>query len=109
MVFKMEKIKLGIFLGAIAGVIDVIPMLAQNLSWDANISAFSFWVVSGFLIATSNLKLKGALKGLLISFIVLVPCAILIGWKEPISLVPIALMTIVLSVLLGHGIEKYGD
>jgi hypothetical protein len=31
---------LGILLGICAGIIDVLPMLAQNLSWDADISAF---------------------------------------------------------------------
>jgi hypothetical protein len=36
----------------IAGVIDVIPMVVQNLTWDANLSAFAHWVVTGFLIST---------------------------------------------------------
>ncbi|MFH0817357.1 MAG: hypothetical protein V1909_01855 [Candidatus Micrarchaeota archaeon] len=104
----MKKTQLGILLGTIAGVIDVIPMLAQNLTWDANLSAFSLWVVSGFLIASSSLKLNGALKGILISFLVLLPAAILIGWEEPISLVPIAVMTLILGSLLGYAIERYG-
>jgi len=37
----MKKIRLGILLGAVAGIVDVIPMLLQNLSWDANVSAFT--------------------------------------------------------------------
>jgi len=104
----MKKTRLGIMLGACAGVIDLIPMLAQNLTWDANLSAFSFWVVSGFLVATSDIKLKGAPKGVAISFLVLLPLGILIGWKEPVSLVPIAFMTLILGSLLGYSVEKYG-
>lgn len=105
----MKKITLGIGFGILAGIIDLIPMLVQKLSWDANLSAFSLWVVSGFLIATSNLKIKGALKGILISFLVLIPSAFIIGWKEPISLLPIAVMTLILGAALGHLISKLGN
>ncbi len=103
-----RKIITGIFFGAIAGVIDVIPMILQKLPWDANISAFSMWIIVGFFISVSNLKLPAFLKGLLIAFLVLLPSAILIGWKEPVSLLPIGIMTIVLGSALGIIIEKVG-
>jgi len=104
----MKKIRLGILVGAAAGIVDIIPMVLQNLSWDANISAFTLWTVSGFLIASSDIKTRGYLKGLLISFLVLAPSAVLIGWKAPVSLVPILVMTAILGSLLGYLIEKYG-
>jgi hypothetical protein len=104
----MKKIRLGMLLGIFAGIIDVIPMIIQKLSWEANISAFTFWIVCGFVIASSNIKPKGVLKGTLISFIMLIPLAIIIGWKQPASLVPIIVMNIVLGSLLGFFIEKYG-
>ncbi len=50
----------------------------------------------------TNLKLKG----ILISFLLLIPCAFIIGWKEPISLLPIAIMTLIIGALLGFLIEK---
>ena len=53
----MNRIAAGIIFGIIAGIIDVIPMIMQNLTWDANLSAFSMWVVIGILIASSNLNL----------------------------------------------------
>ena len=105
----MRKFHAGVLFGAIAGIIDVIPMELQNLSLDADLSAFSLWVVSGFLVSTSGMKIRGALKGLLVSFLVLVPAAVLIGWKEPLSLVPIAVMTAVLGSMLGYSIEKFGS
>ena len=37
---KNNKIKIGIFFGIIAGIIDIIPMIIQKLTWDANLSAF---------------------------------------------------------------------
>jgi hypothetical protein len=104
----MTKNKLGIMLGVIAGVIDVIPMILQKLTWDANVSAFSLWVVSGFLIAHTNFKMKGVIKGLVISFLILLPSAILIAWKEPVSLIPICSMTFLLGSALGYLIDTYG-
>ena len=96
-----RKILIGLGVGVCAGVLDVIPMVLQQLSWDANLSAFCMWVVIGFMIATSALRLPGAVKGLLLSFITILPCAVLIGWKEPFTLLPVAGMTAVLGALSG--------
>ncbi|WP_445475401.1 hypothetical protein ACT9XH_01250 [Methanococcoides methylutens] len=104
----MKKVRLGLTLGVIAGIIDVIPMLIQDLTWDANLSAFSLWVVSGFLIATSGIKINGALKGIIISFLILLPSAILIGWDDPFILFPIFIMTLILGSLLGYFVDKFG-
>ncbi|MFH1548247.1 MAG: hypothetical protein ABID32_02915 [Candidatus Omnitrophota bacterium] len=68
---KNKKILVGIAFGIIAGIIDVVPMILQRLTWDANLSAFALWVIAGFIISTSNLKLKGALKGLVVSILLL--------------------------------------
>lgn len=102
----MKKIKIGLLLGIVAGIIDVIPMILQNLTWDANISAFAMWIVVGFLISTSDLKINSIIKGILTAFLVLLPTAILIGWKEPVSLIPITIMTTILGGLLGFSINK---
>jgi hypothetical protein len=102
----MRKIKIGIIFGVIAGIIDVIPMIIQKLTWDANLSAFSMWIAVGFLISTVDLKINPIIKGILTAFLVLLPTAILIGWKEPISLIPISIMTTILGGLLGFTINK---
>lgn len=102
----MDKRLLGIVAGAIAGIIDVIPMVLQKLTWDANFSAFSMWIVVGFFIASTELKLHSILKGLVISYLVLIPTAILIVWKDTLSIVPILIMTTILGSLLGLSIEK---
>ena len=105
----MKKVHAGVLFGAIAGAIDVIPMALQGISLDADLSAFSLWVVSGFLVSTSGMKTSGALKGLLVSFLVLLPAAILIGWQQPMSLAPIIIMTIMLGSVLGYLTEKFGS
>lgn len=102
----MRTILIGIFLGIAAGIIDVIPMIIKKLTWDANISAFLMWVIVGFFIATIDLNMNPILKGILIALLVLAPCAILIGWKEPKSLIPILSMTLILGGLLGFLIPR---
>ncbi|MBI5538761.1 MAG: hypothetical protein HY951_01780 [Bacteroidia bacterium] len=102
----MKKATIGILLGIVAGIIDVTPMIIQKLTWDANISAFSMWVIIGFLISTVELKINSILKGIIISFLALIPCAILIGWQEPKALIPISIMTTILGALLGFLIHK---
>jgi hypothetical protein len=95
-------------LGAVAGVLDLIPMIVQKLPWEANLSAFSMWVVAGFFITTSRLAIPAPLLGLLTSFLCLLPCAIIIGAKEPLSLVPIAIMTTILGIGLGWAMKRFG-
>jgi len=85
----MNKKLLGILLGIIAGIIDVIPMIIQDLSWDACLSAFSMWVVVGFFIASINLRINA-----------------IIGSQEPYTLIPICITTTILGGLLGILINK---
>lgn len=101
----MKKLIIGLIIGIVAGILDVIPMILQKLTWDANISAFSMWVIIGVFIATTDYKIISGFKGIIISFLVLFPSAILIGWKEPISLLPISIMTIILGTFSGIIIE----
>lgn len=105
----MKKQATGIILGIIAGILDVIPMIIQDLTWDANLSAFTMWVVIGFFIASVDLKINSILKGIIIAFLVLLPSAFIIGWHEPASLIPIAIMTIILGGLLGFSIHKISN
>jgi hypothetical protein len=104
---KMKhNIVIGLGLGIIAGILDVIPMVLQGLTWDANLSAFFLWVVSGFMLATSNLKLHSVPKGIVIAFLCLLPSVFIIGWNDPFSLVPIGVMTFILGALLGFAYGK---
>jgi hypothetical protein len=100
------KIIIGVLLGFVAGIIDLIPMLVQKLPWEANLSALTMWIISGFFIAVIDLNVKPVDKGIIVAFLMLIPCAIIIGWKEPISLVPISLTTLTIGAALGFAIEK---
>jgi hypothetical protein len=101
-----KNILIGVLLGVGAGIIDLIPMFIQGLTWDANLSAFFLWVISGFMLATSNLQLPPVLKGIVISFLCLLPSLFIIGWEDPISLLPIFGMTLILGSALGFTFSK---
>lgn len=103
----MKNIKIGLLFGALAGILDVIPMIIQGLSWDANLSAFSMWVIIGFFLATTSLKLNNIAKGILLSFLCLIPAGVIIAAQEPLSLIPISIMTLILGSLLGYFIGRF--
>ena len=103
----MDIIIIGLILGILAGIIDLIPMYIKKLTWDAKLSAFSMWIIAGFLISITNLPVPGFLKGIIISFLVLVPCAFIIGWKKPMNIIPIAIMTLTLGAALGYLIQIF--
>jgi hypothetical protein len=122
----MKRTIVGLSLGLVAGLIDLIPMFIQKLSWDANLSALSMWIIIGFFISNTDFKInrvakivmvgvlpdnsKGKwnpfIKGSIISLLMLIPAAFIIGWKEPASLIPIIAMTTILGGILGFCIAK---
>jgi len=104
-----NKLFVGLIIGFIAGSIDVIPMIINKLTWDANLSAFSMWIIVGFFLSITNLKMNGIFKGLLISFLILLPNLFIIGWEEPVALIPIILMTAVLGSLSGYVYQKINN
>ena len=101
-----NKLIAGLTIGCIAGVLDITPMIINKLTWDANLSAFSMWIIIGFFLSVTKLKMNGVFKGLLISFLVLLPNLFLIGWEEPVSLFPILIMTAVLGSISGYVFQK---
>jgi hypothetical protein len=87
--------------------LDVVPMVLQHLRWEADLSAFLFWVVAGVFIATSPWKLPPVFKGLVVAIILLIPLALVIGSQEPASLVPISLSTLILSSSAGWVLGRW--
>jgi len=103
----MKNKLIGVGFGTIAGIIDVTPMIIQKLTWDANVSAFSMWIIIGLVISSIDFKINSIIKGILISFMILLPSAILIAWKQPFAMLPISFMTLILGGGLGYFIDRY--
>jgi hypothetical protein len=105
----MNKPLIGVLFGAAAGLIDIIPMVMMKLPVSADLSAFSLWVVTGLLIAVSELKFNSAVKGLVVALLVFLPNAFLIGQNNIADLLPPLIMTIILGSLLGFLIDHKGE
>jgi hypothetical protein len=102
----MKKTVIGIGLGTIAGIIDLLPMVIQKVPFNGCLSAFSMWVVIGFLLTITNLKLNAIIKSIIIALLVLLPNTFIIGWDEPVKLVPIIIITLLIGGLLGYFYER---
>ncbi|OFX89547.1 MAG: hypothetical protein A2W99_14580 [Bacteroidetes bacterium GWF2_33_16] len=107
--YMQKKIMFGIGLGIIAGLIDLIPMIIQDLSWNANLSAFSMWIIIGFLVSVTEINTNEVLKSMLIAILVLLPNLFIIGVKDPLSIIPIVIMTLILSSMIGLFYKKIKD
>ena len=97
----MSKLIKFLITGVVIGIIDVIPMLLMKLTLDANISAIPMWLVISYLLYCNNQKLNQLIKSIVVAFLVLIPNAILIGWNNPINIIPVIIMTLLLSLLMG--------
>jgi hypothetical protein len=104
----VKRIVIGTAVGTVAGIIDFIPMIIQRVPVNGCLSALFMWIVTGFIISTSTLKLAGVLKGAVLSLLILLPMTFIIAWGEPFTLVPIGVMTIILGGACGFVIEKSG-
>ncbi|HNW56508.1 MAG TPA: hypothetical protein PKM69_01955 [Bacteroidales bacterium] len=102
----MRRILTGLVVGAFAGVIDMIPMVIRKLPLEAEISAFIMWIIAGFFVSTIDIKTNSLLKGIIVAVLLLLPCAILIGWNDPTALIPISIMTVVLGGLVGFATDE---
>jgi hypothetical protein len=102
----MNKLQRGLVFGAMAGVIDVLPMVVMKLPMSACLSAFTMWVAIGLLTAISDLSIKGPIKGILVALLLLAPTAILIAAANPTDIIPILIMTLILGGLLGYFVER---
>jgi len=103
----MPKLLISLAIGAVAGVIDVIPMLIQKLDKYSNISAFIHWVVLGVIIAYIKVPFSPWLKGLVIAELSALPIVILVAKTDVKSVMPILIMSAVLGVLAGITTAKF--
>ncbi len=106
---KFSKTKVGLTVGIIFGIVDIIPMILMKMTWDTLLSAFLMCVIGGFLISTSNLKLNNTLKGTLIFFLIAIPMMIIVVAGAPMELVPMLVTNLIIGSLMGYFISRFGE
>jgi hypothetical protein len=104
----MNRFAKAVALGVVAGVLDVLPMVALKSNPWAMASAFTHWVVLGVLIAYLQVNLRTWIKGLLVGGASAVPVVLMVYPVEPTGIVPISVMSLLLGSLVGYVAGKLG-
>ena len=102
----MNKLLKSLLLGMAAGILDVIPMVFLDLSWQANASAFLHWLALGVIITYAKLPMSGWLSGLILALITGIPVAVQVTESDPSAAIPIMISSVILGSLLGFMAEK---
>jgi len=105
----MNKWIFSLICGIVAGVIDIVPMVIQQLDMYSIVSAFVHWIVVAFVVNYVQLSLRGWLKGMLVAEVLAVPVIILVMKTEIDAVIPMIIMSAVIGSLLGMVGEEYGS
>lgn len=97
----MKNIFKALTIGISAAIIDVVPMLMQNLNFAACSSAFTQWIILGLIIPYVNWPMKSWLKGFIIGELAAIPIMILVFDTDPFAVIPIFLFSAFLGSLVG--------
>lgn len=98
----MKRFVTALLLSLGAGIVDVTPMILQDLDVPSCLSAFVHWLVVGVIICYVKAPISNLLKGLLIGVATALPVVILTAQSDPTSVAPILVMSAVLGSLVGY-------
>jgi len=101
----MSNILIALAIGAVAGIIDVVPMIMQKMDKNACISAFLQWLFLGLIIPFVAWDLLPWLKGSIIALLMAIPIMIIVFTEDSKAIIPISVM----SILLGAGVGYAGS
>ncbi len=96
----MNNIIISLIIGLIAAIIDILPMLIKKLDNFFIVSAFSFYLVLGFLIQWVEISSIGWLNGLILGVLMMVPTMALIA-KVDRKAIPVIIAN---NLLLSTGV-----
>ena len=102
----MNHLVLSLLIGAAAGVIDIIPMLAQRLPMRSIVSAFlQYFFVSIIIVNIDLFGIAWYLQGALISFALALPVMVIVARSDRRAVPPMAVMSVLVGTLVsvaGH-------
>lgn len=104
----MRSLIIGLCVGALAGILDIAPMLLKRLAPRSIASAFVQWLVLGLVIAHVQSPLPRWASGLAVGLLCSIPIAILVSESEPASVPVVLLTSSVLGALCGLAVGALG-
>jgi hypothetical protein len=103
----MNRFFTAVCIGACAGMVDIMPMVAHKLPASATVSAFIHWVALGIIITYVRMPLSPWLSGVVVSILSSLPIAVLVGTSTMKSAAPILIMATVLGSVVGMATARY--
>ena len=71
-----KKFIVGFVLGAIVGVLGVIPMVMRGLPWQNYLGPITHWIGAGIIIVVSQTNMPSWLKGLVFAELIALPVVV---------------------------------
>jgi hypothetical protein len=103
----MPKILIALGIGALAGLIDVTPMLMRHVERPVVLSAFIHWVVVGVLTAYVHVPAPAWLTGVLVALLTSLPVVVQRAGENPQSALGILAMSVVLGAAIGMATARF--
>jgi hypothetical protein len=97
----MHRFLIGIVVGALAGIADVVPMLLARSSKTDILSAFTHWLFLGCVLAHLDTPLPKWAEGVVVSLLAAVPVIILVAPRDAKAIFPMLASSTVLGLLSG--------
>lgn len=104
----MRSLVIGLCVGALAGILDIAPMLLRRLSPRSIASAFVQWLALGLVIAHVRSPLPQWANGLAVGLFCSIPIVVLVSESEPASAPVVLLTSSVLGALCGLAVGTLG-
>jgi hypothetical protein len=98
----MRLILISITIGIVAGIIDIIPMIAQKLPLRATLSAFLQYLFVSIVVVHIKLPIfPWWTQGSIISLCLALPIIVLVSENDKTAPLIISIMAVVLGALIG--------
>lgn len=96
-----KKLMVALIVGLIAGGLDLIPLIMVGAPMLNMVSIVAFWVVTSYFVANIELVKNGAINGLILSTLNMIPMVIVIYTINPKDFLPMLSMAVLLGPLVG--------
>jgi len=97
----MKTLFIALFLGMLAGIIDILPMIRQKVNKYSIAAIFIQWVLIALVVYFINWDISSWLKGLVIAELGMLPFMIQAGYRNKKSILPTFVFAAVLGIFLG--------
>ena len=102
----MHKLYKILLLGLAAGILNAIPMVFLDASWQAVVAVLLHWLGLSLIIAYARMPLESWATGMLIAGLTALPLGLLLHPGSALGLLQVMAFSLVLGGLLGYTAER---